>query len=49
LLAVTKNPALAVGIYEKKGSVALGKDADFIIADRDFKIESVYVKGKKYI
>ena len=50
LLTVTKNPADCVGIYEKKGSVETGKDADFIILDnngeKEFKIKEVYINGK---
>lgn len=47
LCTVTKNPALAAGIYDKKGSVSVGKDADFIIADKNFGIKAVYVRGEE--
>jgi N-acetylglucosamine-6-phosphate deacetylase len=40
---VTQNPAECVGLYDKKGSIAVGKDADFIIWDNGIK--EVYVKG----
>ena len=47
LLTVTKNPAECVGIYDKKGSIETGKDADFIIMDKNNAIKEVYVNGKK--
>ena len=50
LLTVTKNPAECVGIYERKGSVEVGKDADFVVIDKDgedLKIQEVYVGGIK--
>jgi len=47
LLTVTKNPAECVGIYDKKGSVETGKDADFIVLDKDNAIKEVYVNGEK--
>lgn len=47
LWTVTKNPASLVGIYDRKGEIAVGKDADFIVWDRNNnKIKSVYVGGK---
>ena len=49
LLAVTKNPAECVGIYDKKGSIETGKDADFVIADKSGAIKEVYVKGDRVI
>lgn len=45
LLTVTKNPAECVGIYDKKGSIETGKDADFIIMDKQGAIKEVYVNG----
>ncbi|MCL2772014.1 MAG: N-acetylglucosamine-6-phosphate deacetylase [Oscillospiraceae bacterium] len=50
LWTVTKNPAECVGIYDRKGEIAKGKDADFIIWDRkNNKIKSVYVGGKEIL
>ncbi|HYE83358.1 MAG TPA: N-acetylglucosamine-6-phosphate deacetylase [Clostridia bacterium] len=43
----TENPAKLLGIYETKGSLAIGKDADFTLFDGKFNIYSTYVKGKK--
>lgn len=47
LLTVTRNPCQAVGIYNKKGSIDISKDADFIILDENYDINAVYVNGKK--
>ena len=46
LLTVTKNPAECVGIYDKKGSIETGKDADFVVMDKNGKIKEVYVNGE---
>ncbi|MEI6056573.1 MAG: beta-aspartyl-peptidase [Lentisphaerota bacterium] len=43
---VTENPAKALGIYPKKGSLAEHSDADIVILDNEFSIESVISKGK---
>jgi N-acetylglucosamine-6-phosphate deacetylase len=42
---VTKNPAECAGLYDKKGEIAAGKDADFIILENG-KIKEVYVNGE---
>ncbi|MCL2814694.1 MAG: N-acetylglucosamine-6-phosphate deacetylase [Oscillospiraceae bacterium] len=47
LLTVTKNPAECVGIYDKKGSIETGKDADFVIMDKEGAIREVYVNGER--
>ena len=46
LAAVTKNPAECVGIYDKKGSIETGKDADFILMDKNGAIKEVYANGE---
>ena len=43
---VTKNPARKLGIYEKVGSLEIGKAADIVIFDKDFNIKSAFVNGK---
>ena len=47
LPTVTKNPAECVGIYAQKGSVETGKDADFIVLDKNNAIKEVYINGEK--
>ena len=40
------NPAKQLGIFNRKGSIEMGKDADIIIMDDDFQIEMTFCKGK---
>ena len=42
---VSLNPAKALGIDRKKGSIAVGKDADLVIFDSKFKIKLTMVEG----
>jgi len=39
------NPATAIGIADRKGSLEIGKDADIIIADNDFNIQKTIIGG----
>lgn len=39
------NPATALGIADKKGSIEIGKDADIIIADVNFEIKKTIIGG----
>ena len=41
----TKNPAKNLKIYDKKGSINIGKDADLAIVDRDLNIYKTFVNG----
>ena len=43
---LTENPAKMLGIYDKKGSIADGKDADIVILDQENEIKDVFVSGK---
>lgn len=47
--AATINPAKAVGIDDKYGSISEGKIANFVLLDNDLNIHSVYIAGKKFI
>jgi N-acetylglucosamine-6-phosphate deacetylase len=38
-------PARIMGVADKKGSLAVGKDADIVIFDEDVNIKSTIVKG----
>ena len=42
---ITSTPARILGVNDKKGSLAGGKDADVVIFDKDIKIESTIIKG----
>ncbi len=39
------NPATALGIADKKGSLEVGKDADIIITDKSFTIQKTIIGG----
>jgi N-acetylglucosamine-6-phosphate deacetylase len=43
---VTKNPAILLGIYNCKGSVEIGKDADLVLMNDKFDVKTTLVKGK---
>lgn len=44
--AATLNPAKAIGVDDRKGSLENGKDADIIITDDDFNIIKTIIGGK---
>ena len=46
LICATKSPAQMVGIYEKTGSLEVGKRADIVLCDKDMNIREVYCAGK---
>jgi beta-aspartyl-dipeptidase (metallo-type) len=46
LKIVTANPAKRVGLFESKGSLEAGKDADLLILNPDLTIDSVIAKGR---
>ena len=41
------NPCRVYGLAETKGSIKVGKDADFVVIDNDFNVIATYVEGKK--
>ena len=44
---VTENPARVLKVNDRKGSIDIGKDADFALFDDSFNIYATFVKGKK--
>jgi beta-aspartyl-dipeptidase (metallo-type) len=46
LQLVTSNPAKRTGIFAHKGSLDIGKDADILLLDEHFTIDSVIAKGR---
>jgi beta-aspartyl-dipeptidase (metallo-type) len=46
LKIVTANPAKRVGLFESKGSLKPGKDADLLILGPDLDIDTVFAKGR---
>ena len=43
---VTKNPAVELNIFDRVGSLEVGKAADITIFDDDFKIKKTFINGK---
>ncbi|HZJ57392.1 MAG TPA: N-acetylglucosamine-6-phosphate deacetylase [Clostridia bacterium] len=43
---MTITPARIMGVDDKKGSVAMGKDADLVLFDDDIKVHSSMVRGR---
>ncbi|MGE5296048.1 MAG: N-acetylglucosamine-6-phosphate deacetylase [Solirubrobacterales bacterium] len=43
---VTENPARALGLEKRKGSIALGYDADLVILEKDLSVNATIVAGK---
>ncbi len=41
----SKNGAIAAKIYDRVGSLAVGKDADILVLDRDLNLKAVFVNG----
>ena len=46
IFAATRNPARSIGIYDRVGSIAPGKKADFLLVNRDLDLKKVIVSGK---
>lgn len=44
---LTENPAKLIGVFESKGSIADGKDADIVLLDADNEVADVFVGGKR--
>ena len=44
---VTKNPAVELGIFDKTGSLEVGKAADIVIFDDDFNIKQTFINGQR--
>ena len=40
------NPAKQIGIFDRKGSIAAGKDADLVILDEAMNVEKTYCRGE---
>ena len=43
---VSETPARIMGVYDRKGSLQKGKDADIIVMDEDLMIRAVWAMGK---
>lgn len=49
LLLLTENPAKLLNIFETKGSIADGKDADLVLLDENNDVVEVFVGGKRIV
>lgn len=45
--AATINPTKLIGLDDRIGSISSGKEADFVVLDRDFGIEKVFIAGEE--
>lgn len=45
---LTENPAKLIGVYDTKGSIAEGKDADLVLLDDKNEIAAVLVRGEEW-
>lgn len=43
---LTENPAKLIGVFNRKGSIADGKDADLVILDGENRVERVFLRGE---
>lgn len=43
---MTENPARMMGVYDRKGSIEAGKDADIVIWDSDVRVLRTIINGK---
>lgn len=43
---ITENPARVMGIYDRKGSLEPGKDADIVVFDEDINVKRTIIGGK---
>lgn len=45
---LTENPAKLIGVYDRKGSIAEGKDADLVLLDENNEIADVIIGGERW-
>jgi N-acetylglucosamine-6-phosphate deacetylase len=43
---VTDNPARLLGLRDRKGAIAVGKDADLVLLEDDLSVHTTIVGGK---
>jgi len=46
LPALTENPARLIGVFDRKGSIADGKDADLVVLDGEDRVDLVFTRGR---
>ena len=45
---LTENPARLIGVFDRKGSIADGKDADLAVLDGENNVETVFLQGRRF-
>ena len=45
--AATETPAKAIGVFDRIGSIAQGKEADLVLLDDSLQVKAVFVGGKR--
>lgn len=46
LPALSENPARLIGVFDRKGSIADGKDADLVVLDGENMVDMVFARGR---
>ena len=47
LPVLTENPARLIGVFDRKGSIAEGKDADLVVLDAQNRVAGVFLRGER--
>ena len=42
----SETPAKIMGVYDRKGSLQRGKDADILVLDKELNVRAVWAMGK---
>ena len=45
---LTENPTRLIGVFDRKGSIAEGKDADLTVLDSHLNVEAVFLRGRRF-
>ena len=45
---LTENPARLIGVFDRKGSIAPGKDADLVVLDSENRVNAVFLRGRRF-
>ena len=48
LPVLTENPAKLIGVYDRKGSIEDGKDADLVVLDEQNQVADVFLRGIRF-
>ena len=43
---ISETPSKIMGVYDRKGSLERGKDADILLLDKDLNVAAVWAMGK---